>query len=75
MNGKTISVPGTFAYTSAAGAVLKPGFWQTENVTFTPTDTTDYAAVTTSVVVNVLPLGPPPNAMTAANRVFANYGQ
>ena len=34
---------GTFAYTPASGTVLKAGNGQTLNVTFTPTDTTDYA--------------------------------
>jgi hypothetical protein len=49
----TASVPGTFAYTPAAGAVLNAGT-QTLSVTFTPTDTTDYttASITVQVVVN-----------------------
>ncbi len=49
----TASVPGTFAYTPAAGAVLNAGT-QTLNVTFTPTDTTNYTTATASVslVVN-----------------------
>ncbi len=49
----TASVPGTFAYSPAAGAVLNAGT-QTLNVTFTPTDTTNYATATASVslVVN-----------------------
>jgi len=49
------TVPGTFAYTPAAGTVLKAGSGQTFSVTFTPTDTTDYAtpaAATTTITVN-----------------------
>ena len=38
----TASVPGTFAYSPAAGTVLGAGNGQTLSVTFTPTDTTDY---------------------------------
>ena len=38
----TASVPGTFAYSPAAGTVLQAGSGQTLSVTFTPTDTTDY---------------------------------
>ena len=49
----TSSVPGSFAYTPAAGTVLTAGS-QTLSVTFTPTDTTDYATATSDVtqVVN-----------------------
>ena len=44
----TASVPGTFAYTPAAGTVLPVGS-QTLSTTFTPTDTTDYTTATASV--------------------------
>jgi uncharacterized protein YjiK len=49
----TASVPGTFAYSPALGAVLKAGP-QTLSVTFTPTDVTDYstATATASLTVN-----------------------
>jgi hypothetical protein len=49
----TASVPGTFAYTPAAGTVLTAGT-QTLSVLFTPTDTTDYTTVTqtVSLIVN-----------------------
>ncbi|MGP0064204.1 MAG: putative Ig domain-containing protein [Isosphaeraceae bacterium] len=53
VNGANGSVPGTYAYTSAAGSVLGAGNGQTESVTFTPQDTTDYSAVTTTVTVNM----------------------
>src|SRR5207302_421285 len=41
----TANVPGTFAYTPAAGIVLGAGT-QTLSVTFTPTDTADYTTAT-----------------------------
>jgi hypothetical protein len=44
----TASVPGTFAYTPAAGAVLGAGP-QTLSVTFTPTDAADYTTATATV--------------------------
>ena len=43
----TASVPGTFAYSPAAGTVLKAGN-DTLSVTFTPTDSTDYTTATAS---------------------------
>ena len=48
----TASVPGTFAYSPAAGAVLGAGS-QTLSVTFTPTDTADYGTATASVTLLV----------------------
>ena len=49
----TANVPGAFAYTPASGTVLHAGNNQTLSVTFTPTDTTDYATATKSVSINV----------------------
>ena len=46
------SIPGTFVYLPAAGTVLGAGT-QTLSVTFTPTDTTDYASASTSVQLTV----------------------
>jgi uncharacterized protein YjdB len=46
------SVPGTFAYTPAAGTVLNAGT-QTLSVLFTPTDTTHYTTATASVSLTV----------------------
>jgi hypothetical protein len=48
----TASVPGAFAYSPSLGAVLSAGS-QMLSVTFTPTDTTDYATVTASVTLVV----------------------
>ena len=48
----TASVPGTFAYTPDAGAMLGAGN-QILSVTFTPTDTTDYTTASTTVQLTV----------------------
>jgi hypothetical protein len=53
VGGQTVNVAGTFTYTSAAGSVLGAGNGQSEAVTFTPTDTTDYTTASTTVTVNV----------------------
>ena len=50
----TASVPGTFAYTPAAGTVLAAGM-QTLSVTFTPTDTVDYSPAESMVTLTVNP--------------------
>jgi hypothetical protein len=48
----TASVPGTLVYSPVSGTVLASGS-QTLSVTFTPTDTTDYATATGSVTLTV----------------------
>ncbi|MBT9332641.1 kelch repeat-containing protein [Paracidobacterium acidisoli] len=48
----TASVPGSFVYNPASGAVLNAG-QQTLSVTFTPNDTTDYTSATASVTLTV----------------------
>ena len=53
----TASVPGTFAYTPAAGTVLNVGA-QTLTTTFTPTDTTTYSTATASVQLTVSQASP-----------------
>ena len=58
------SVPGTFAYTPAAGTVLQVGQGQTLSALFTPTDMTDYLSVTAQAVLNVAPA---PLTVTAVN--------
>ena len=52
----TANVPGTFVYSPAAGAVLAGGS-QTLSATFTPTDTTDYSTIASSVplLVSIAP--------------------
>ncbi|MGB0064190.1 MAG: chitobiase/beta-hexosaminidase C-terminal domain-containing protein, partial [Terracidiphilus sp.] len=48
----TASISGTFSYSPAAGTVLPAGR-QTLNVTFTPSDATDYTTATKSVSLTV----------------------
>ena len=66
----TASVPGTFAYSPAAGTVLTAGS-QTLSVTFTPTDTTDYSPVTATVPLTVDQATP---TVTWANPAPISYG-
>jgi hypothetical protein len=55
VNGKTVLVPGTYTYTSAAGTVLAASASAyTEAVTFTPKNTTDYTQVNTTTKVTVV---------------------
>ena len=53
----TASVPGSFVYTPAAGAVLNLGSGQTLSAAFTPTDATDYAAASKTASINVMLVG------------------
>ena len=69
VDGNSVPVPGTFTYTSAAGSLLNIGNGQTEAVTFTPNDTTDYTTVSSSVTVNVLPI-PPTVTVTDASGTY-----
>ena len=49
----TGSVAGTMTYSPVAGTVLSAGASQALQVTFTPTDTTDYTTATDTVYMNV----------------------
>jgi subtilisin-like proprotein convertase family protein len=51
-NGST--VPGTFTYAPASGAILNSGANQTLSVTFTPDDSTRFLPVTKNASINVL---------------------
>src|SRR5665213_1911911 len=53
----TASVRGTFVYSPAAGAVLMDGS-HTLSVSFTPTDTIDYIAVTATVSISIAQVAP-----------------
>jgi hypothetical protein len=69
------NVPGTFAYTPAAGTVLRAGA-QTLSVTFTPIDTIDYTIATATVTLNVNQATPviswtPPAAITYGTALSA----
>lgn len=59
---------GTFAYTPGIGAILAPGV-QTLKVTFTPSDTTDYATATGQVMITVTQ---PPLNISPASLNFGN---
>jgi hypothetical protein len=63
-------VAGTFAYSPAASTVLDAGP-QTLKATFTPTDTTDYAAATASVALTVNQATP---AITWPTPTAISYG-
>src|SRR5262249_39450530 len=66
----TADVPGSFAYTPAAGTILNAG-GSTLSVGFTPSDTARYNATTGSVSLSVLKA---PLSITASNATRA-YGQ
>lgn len=66
----TTTVPGTFAYNPPAGTVLGVGAQQL-SVTFTPTDTTNYATATASVTLQVTQASP---TVTWANPAPITYG-
>jgi predicted outer membrane repeat protein len=53
ISGVPENLPGTFSFGSLVGTVLGAGSGQTETVTFTPIDTTDYQSVQLPVTVNV----------------------
>ena len=71
VNGGTVSVPGTLAYTSATGTVLNAGNAQSETVTFTPSDGTDYTTANSTVSVNVHQAAP---TITSVSAVTISYG-
>jgi len=60
------TVPGTFAYTPAAGALLTAGP-QTLSVLFTPTDTASFKTATASVTLVVTKVAPTLSWAAAAN--------
>lgn len=66
----TSSVPGTFSYSPAAGAVLAAGT-QTLSTTFTPTDTTDYTTAKATVSLQVTSSTP---VLTWATPAAITYG-
>ena len=67
------NVPGTFTYTPATGTRLNAGSNQVLTVTFTPTDTTDFLAVTSTVTINVQPAPVDLNLTASANPIL--HGQ
>ncbi len=55
VGGSPVTVPGTFTYAPASGAILGGGNNQTLSVLFTPTNTIAYTTVTANAAINVLP--------------------
>lgn len=66
----TASVPGTFVYSPAAGAVLTSGS-QTLSASFTPTDSIDYGTVTATTTITVGKVMP---AITWPTPASISYG-
>jgi len=69
----TASVPGSFTYSPAAGAVLSVGA-HTLTATFAPTDTTDYTTATATVTLTVIPVSPTLTRTSNTNPVFLSNG-
>jgi hypothetical protein len=70
----TANIAGTFTYSPAAGTVLPAGN-NTLSVTFTPTDTTDYVAVTGSVTLAVYTATTSPTTISLATSATpVNHG-
>ncbi len=63
------TVAGTFTYNPAAGTVLTVG-QHALNVSFAPTDTTNYTTNTASVTITVIPATPSVTLTSSANPVF-----
>ncbi len=63
-------VPGTFIYTTAAGTVLGAGNNQSEAVTFTPTDTTNFSTATGTVNVDVAKATPSVGVVGVVNITY-----
>ncbi len=70
VNGSTVSVPGVFTYSAAAGAVLNAGNGHTIAVTFTPTDSTDYTTANSTVTVNVAKATPIIGTVNGLNIIY-----
>ncbi|MGA2035683.1 MAG: MBG domain-containing protein, partial [Thermoguttaceae bacterium] len=70
VNGQAVTVAGTFTYTSAAGLMLHAGSGQTEAVTFTPTDSSDYTSASIQVTINVAQA----TSVVVVNPVSLTYG-
>ena len=70
VGGSSVNVPGAFSFTSAAGGVLSAGNGQMEDVTFMPTDTTDYTTASSTVNVNVAKAMPTVASVNAVNIIY-----
>ena len=73
VGGNSVMVAGTFTYTSAARTVLGAGNSQSESVTFTPNDVTDYTTASSTATVNVARAATSTLVVSSANPSV--YGQ
>ena len=69
VDGLTVTVPGEYSYTTP-GTVLGAGNGQAESVTFTPSDMTDYSALSATVLVNVAQATPTVSVAGPPTSVF-----
>ncbi len=69
VNGSTVSVPGMFTYTPAAGTVLPLGNNQPLSVIFTPSDALDFATVTAGNFINVISVATTTSVAASANPI------
>ena len=69
----TASVPGKLTYTPAANTILYAGAGQTLTVTFTPTDSADYAGDTATVLINVAQATTTVNWTNPGTIVYGTY--
>jgi archaellum component FlaF (FlaF/FlaG flagellin family) len=73
VGGNPLTVTGTFTYTTAAGIVSSAGTGQSEAVTLTPSDSTDYTTAATTVTVNLAQAGSTTALSSSMNPTV--YGQ
>ena len=67
-----MTLPRAFSYSIAGGSVLQAGNGQSEAVTFTPTDATDYTTASSTVVVNVAQATPILNSINPVTLIYGN---
>ncbi len=72
VGGVSVTLPGAFSYSIAGGSVLQAGNGQSEAVTFTPTDATDYTTASSTVVVNVAQATPILNSINPVTLIYGN---
>ena len=65
-----VPLAGVFTYSPLAGTVLATGTGQVLSVSFTPSDSSDFKAVTASVPINVVPQPPPRLLILSEQPVF-----
>ncbi len=71
VDGKTVSVLGTFIYSPPAGTVLNAGSNQTLSVSFKPINTADYTTATAQTTINVHQATPQFNGLTPSQAIVS----